>query len=277
MIDPEEFGRQMAAIVREANAPLIKRIEELESRPEPQAAAPVTASDLAQIVREEVEKAFSEVKLPEDGKSVTVEDIKTLLSEMVDAAVKALPAPKDGADGKDADMAELKLHVHELVKNIQPPAPPTIDEVAAVFERRFSDLTLSWERQARDTFEKAVDRMPAPKDGRDALTLESFDLSLAEDGRTVTVKMQAGATVLEKSLKIASVIDRGAYKSQSEYECGDAVTHGGSLWIAQQDAPEGAPGMGGKGWRLAVKKGRDGKDLRDNSSSIDKSKGVKIA
>lgn len=276
MIDPEEFGRQMAAIVREANASLIKRIEELEARPEPQAVAPVAAADLAPIIREEVERVFSGVKLPEDGKSVTVEDIKPLLSEMVDAAVKALPAAKDGEDGKDADMAELKLHLAELVKHVNLPAPPSVDEVAAVFERRFSDLTLSWERQARDTFEKAVDRMPAPKDGRDALPLESFDLSLAEDGRTVTVKMQAGDTVLEKSLKIASVIDRGAYKSQFEYECGDAVTHGGSLWIAQQDSPEGAPGMGGKGWRLAVKKGRDGKDLRDNSSSVDKSKGVKI-
>lgn len=275
MIDPVEFGKQMAAIVREATAPLLHRISELEKSLAAQPGAQEVADsvDVAAIARAAAEL----VPAPQDGESVTVDDVKPLVAEMVDAAVRALPPPKDGEDGKDADMADLKLHLAELVKNIQLPSPPSVDEVAAVFERRFSDLTLSWERQARDTFEKAVDRMPAPKDGRDALPLESFDLSLAEDGRTVTVKMQAGATVLEKSLKIASVIDRGAYKSQSEYECGDAVTHGGSLWIAQQDSPEGAPGMGGKGWRLAVKKGRDGKDLRDNSSSLDKSKGVKIA
>lgn len=275
MIDPVEFGKQMAAIVREATVPLLHRISELEKSlaSQPSAQEVADSVDVAAIARAAAEL----VPAPKDGESVTVDDVKPLVAEMVDAAVRALPPPKDGEDGKDADMADLKLHLAELVKNIQLPSPPSVDEVAAVFERRFSDLTLSWERQARDTFEKAVDRMPSPKDGRDALPLESFDLSLAEDGRTVTVKMQAGDTVLEKSLKIASVIDRGAYKSQSEYECGDAVTHGGSLWIAQQDSPEGAPGMGGKGWRLAVKKGRDGKDLRDNSSSLDKSKGVKIA
>lgn len=250
MIDPVEFGKQMGAIVREATTPLLERIDALEKRlaamPEP--VAPV------EIDIDAIAKAAAElIPAPKDG---------------VDG--------KDGTDGKDADMAELKLHLAELVKHVNLPTPPSVDEVAAVFERRFSDLTLSWERQARDTFEKAIDRMPVPKDGRDALPLESFDLSLAEDGRTVTVKMQAGETVIEKSLRIAAVLDRGTYKTDGSYERGDAVTHGGCLWIAQQDNPEGAPGMGGKGWRLAVKKGRDGKDLRDNSATVDASKGVSI-
>lgn len=286
MIDPVEFGKQMAAIVREATAPMLARIDALEKQISDipsgidvdavakSAAALIPAHADPEIDVDAIAKAAAElIPTPKYGADADMNALKSHLEDLV----KELPAPKDGTDGKDADMAELKLHLAELVKHVNLPAPPSVDEVAAVFERRFSDLTLSWERQARDTFERAVDRMPAPKDGRDALPLESFDLSLAEDGRTVTVKMQAGDKVLEKSLKIASVIDRGAYKSQSEYECGDAVTHGGSLWIAQQDSPEGAPGMGGKGWRLAVKKGRDGKDLRDNSSSLDKSKGVKIA
>lgn len=251
MIDPVEFGQHMASIVREAIAPLQKRIGELE-------------------------KALSEMELLEEDRSVTVEDIKPLLSEMVGAAVKALPAPKDGADGKDADMSELKLHLAELVKQVRPPAPPSVEEVAAVFERRFSDLTLSWERQARDTFERAVDRMPVPKDGRDALPLETLDLLQSEDGRTVTFKMQAGETIVEKSLRIPGFIDRGTYKQGNTYERGDGVSHGGCFWIAQDDHPEGAPGLGGKGWRLAVKKGRDGKDLRDNASTADATKGVSI-
>lgn len=285
MIDPVEFGKQMAAIVREATAPLVKRISELEKALSDvprgidvdavakSAAALIPAPADPEIDVDAIAKAAAElIPAPKDGADADMNALKSHLEDLV----KDLPVPKDGADGKDADMAELKLHLAELVKHVNLPAPPSVDEVAAVFERRFSDLTLSWERQARDTFEKAVDRMPAPKDGRDALPLDSFDLSLAEDGRTVTVKMQAGETVLEKSLKIASVIDRGPYKSQSGYESGDAVTHGGSLWIAQQDAPDGAPGMGGKGWRLAVKKGRDGKDLRDNAGTVDPSKGVSI-
>lgn len=279
MIDPVEFGKQMAAIVREATAPLLKRIDALEKElaamPEP--VAPV------EIDIDAIAKAAAElIPAPKDGKSVTADDVRPILAEMVDSAVKAIPVPKDGkdgkdgTDGKDADMAELKLHLAELVKHVNLPAPPSVDEVAAVFERRFSDLALSWERQARDTFEKAVDRMPVPKDGRDALPLDSFDMELAEDGRTLTLKMHAGDTVMEKSLRIATVLDRGPYRSEEKYEKGDAVTHGGSLWIAQVDDPEGAPGLGGKGWRLAVKKGRDGKDLRDNASSADTSKGVSV-
>lgn len=244
--------------------------------PAPKDGESVTVDDVAPLIQSEVEKAVSKIPAPKDGKSITVDDVKPVLANLVSEAVKEIPAPKDGVDGKDADMAELKLHVHELVNNIRLPAPPSVDEVAAVFERRFSDLTLSWERQARDTFEKAADRMPVPKDGRDALPLDSFDMELAEDGRTLTLKMQAGDTVMEKSLRIATVLDRGPFRGEEKYERGDAVTHGGSLWIAQVDGPEGAPGLGGKGWRLAVKKGRDGKDLRDNASSADTSKGVSV-
>jgi len=237
----------------------------------------VTAEELAPLVEVEVGRAVAALSKPEDGKSVAAEDVRPMLAEMVSEAVKSIPEPKPG---KDADMEALRLHLDNLFKGFEPPKPPSAEEVAATFERRFSDLVLSWERQARDTFDKAADRMPVPKDGadgRDALPLESFDLSLGEDGRTVTVKMQAGETVIEKSLKIAAVIDRGVYSSEKAaiYEQGDGTTYGGCYWIAQKDAPEGVPGSSSD-WRLAVKKGRDGKDLRENASKHDPGKGVSI-
>ncbi|WP_400581367.1 hypothetical protein ACFELG_15335 [Pseudomonas aeruginosa] len=323
MIDPVEFGKAMGAIVREATAPLIARIEQLEKAlsaqtipsvdevaaridlgalaksaaemvPPPQDAdmealkehlselvnaipAPadgqsVTVEDVAPLIREEVAKAVAEVPPAKDGESVTVDDVRPILADLVGKAVADLPPP---APGKDADMEALRAHLGDLVKGIQLPTVPTIDEVAATFERRFSDLTLSWERQARETFDKAADRMPIPKDGRDALPLECFDLALGEDGRTVTVKMQAGDVVVEKSVKIASVIDRGVFSAEKSYEQGDGTTYGGCYWIAQKDAPEGVPG-GSTDWRLAVKKGRDGKDLRDSASKHDPGKGVSI-
>ncbi|MEV1657179.1 hypothetical protein ABZR11_28475 [Pseudomonas aeruginosa] len=323
MIDPVEFGKAMGAIVREATAPLIARIEQLEkalsaqaipsadevaaridlgalaksaadlvpaakdadmdalrahlddlvkSIPAPADGQSVTVEDVAPMIREEVAKAVAEVPPVKDGESVTVDDVRPILADLVGKAVADLPPP---APGKDADMEALRAHLGDLVKGIQLPTVPTIDEVAATFERRFSDLTLSWERQARETFDKAADRMPIPKDGRDALPLECFDLALGEDGRTVTVKMQAGDIVVEKSVRIASVIDRGVFSAEKSYEQGDGTTYGGCYWIAQKDAPAGVPG-GSADWRLAVKKGRDGKDLRDNASKHDPSKGVKI-
>lgn len=323
MIDPVEFGKAMGAIVREATAPLIARIEQLEKAlsaqtipsadevaaridlgalaksaaemvPPPQDAdmealkehlselvkaipAPsdgqsVTVEDVAPLIREEVAKAVAEVPPAKDGESVTVDDVRPILADLVGKAVADLPPP---APGKDADMEALRAHLGDLVKGIQLPTVPTIDEVAATFERRFSDLTLSWERQARETFDKAADRMPIPKDGRDALPLESFDLALGEDGRTVTVKMQAGDVVVEKSVKIASVIDRGVFSAEKSYEQGDGTTYGGCYWIAQKDAPAGVPG-GSDDWRLAVKRGRDGRDLRDSASRHSPGDPVKI-
>ncbi|HCU2081808.1 TPA: hypothetical protein OUI22_000426 [Pseudomonas aeruginosa] len=246
--------------------------ELVKAIPAPADGQSVTVEDVAPLIREEVAKAVAEVPPAKDGESVTVDDVRPILADLVGKAVADLPPP---APGKDADMEALRAHLGDLVKGIQLPTVPTIDEVAATFERRFSDLTLSWERQARETFDKAADRIPIPKDGRDALPLESFDLALGEDGRTVTVKMQAGETLIEKSVKIASVIDRGVYSADKSYEQGDGTTYGGCYWIAQKDAPEGVPG-GSTDWRLAVKKGRDGKDLRDSASKHDPSKGVSI-
>ncbi|MDY1084445.1 hypothetical protein ACM7N4_24370 [Pseudomonas aeruginosa] len=249
--------------------------ELVKAIPAPADGQSVTIDDVAPMIRDEVAKAVAEVPPAKDGESVTVDDVRPVLAELVSKAVTDLPKPQPG---KDADMDALHGYLDGLVKSLELPKGPSVDEVAATFERRFSDLTLSWERQARETFDKAADRMPIPKNGengRDALPLESFDLSLSDDGRTVTVKMQAGDTILEKSVRIASVIDRGVYCAEKSYEQGDGTTYGGCYWISQKDAPEGVPG-GSADWRLAVKKGRDGKDLRDSASKYDPSKGVSI-
>lgn len=96
------------------------------------------------------------------------------------------------------------------------------------------------------------------KDGADGLGFD--DLSFVEDeaGRPVA-KFQRGDVV--KSVTLPCIIDRGIYSGKASYLRGDAVTYGGSLYIAQKDAPEGNPCDGnGEFWRLAVKKGRDGRD-----------------
>ena len=59
MIDPVEFGKQMALIVKEATAPLLKRIEQLENvKPEP------VAIDVDQIAKAAAEL----IPVPKDGK-----------------------------------------------------------------------------------------------------------------------------------------------------------------------------------------------------------------
>lgn len=90
----------------------------------------------------------------------------------------------------------------------------------------------------------------------------------------IVTRMSSGTEVRREAV-LPVVLDKGVYRDGNAYEHGDATTFGGSLWIAQKDAPVGKPGEpGSDGWRLAVKRGRDGRDGRDG---IDKTLAVKVA
>jgi hypothetical protein len=53
----------------------------------------------------------------------------------------------------------------------------------------------------------------------------------------------------------------GVWGEAERYALNDAVTYGGSLWIARAANSGVTPGSGA-GWQLCVKRGRDGKDAR---------------
>lgn len=95
------------------------------------------------------------------------------------------------------------------------------------------------------------------KDGRDGLGFD--DLDVIHDGeRGFVFRFARGEQVKEFAFTVPMMIYRGVYSAAANYQKGDAVTWGGSLWVAEGetgDKPES-----GKGWRLAVKRGRDGKD-----------------
>lgn len=91
--------------------------------------------------------------------------------------------------------------------------------------------------------------MVAHEDGR------GFDLRYKDSDRTV----DGGV------LRFPVVLDRGVYKAETSYDTGDAVSWGGSLWIAQAPVSGVKPGEGATPWRLAVKAGRDGKPGRDGA------------
>jgi hypothetical protein len=54
----------------------------------------------------------------------------------------------------------------------------------------------------------------------------------------------------------------GIWTSGKSYAKNSIVSHDGSAWLAVRQYPEGKPGGANTGWRLIVKRGRDGKDAK---------------
>jgi hypothetical protein len=86
--------------------------------------------------------------------------------------------------------------------------------------------------------------------------LKTATFTSPDGGRTL--RWAIGETVHE--IKTAIVLDAGVWREGTAYVAGDGVTMGGSFFIAQTDTTA-KPGKSDE-WRLAVKRGTDGRDAR---------------
>lgn len=93
-------------------------------------------------------------------------------------------------------------------------------------------------------------------DERVSRTLKAASITTVDGGRTF--RWAIGETMHE--IKTAIVLDAGVWKEGATYAPGDGVTLGGSFFIAQT-ATTAKPGKSDD-WRLAVKRGTDGRDWR---------------
>lgn len=94
--------------------------------------------------------------------------------------------------------------------------------------------------------------------GKDGLGFDEMDLVDKEDGTFLILKRGDQ----EKSFRLPIVRYLGTHEENKKYYKGDSTSYGGSVWIAMEEEPKGRPGSpDSKGWRLAVKKGRDGKEV----------------
>jgi hypothetical protein len=73
--------------------------------------------------------------------------------------------------------------------------------------------------------------------------------------------MRARLDALEDVVRNAKSLQyRGVHEAGTAYDAGDTVTYGGSLWHCNSLTKD-RPGEGNPAWTLAVKRGRDGKDV----------------
>lgn len=224
---------------------------------------------------------------------LTLDDVKPL----VDEAVKAIPAPKDGENGKDADpesfLPKLKEWFDAEWKGLSPrelllaevaaiPRPEngkdgldgkdgdhgksvTLDDVMGVIDVALAKMEAQNERRITDFLQRAVAMIPQPTNGKDGLDLRNFSAKQEKGGRVVLLTLSDGDRTEEVRLEFPVILDRGYYAPGKAYEEGDAVTYGGSLWIAQS-ATDTAPVVDDPTWRKAVMKGRDARSVRVDES-----------
>lgn len=91
-------------------------------------------------------------------------------------------------------------------------------------------------------------------DGRDGWSPDDVAVDLADDGRTLTFRFsKEGRADAWKRVHLDGLpVYKGVFVSGSAYARGDAVTYGGSLWMAKtatKEAPKGQNDL----WRLVVK------------------------
>lgn len=208
------------------------------------------------------------------------------------AALKAIPAAErgepgmPGADGKDADMDALKAHCEALVAALPRPengkdgrdgtdGKDGLDGEKGADGKDGSDgVGLAGAMIDRDgalnvTLTNGEVRILGPVVGRDGIngergeagfSLTDFDTDWRPEDKTLILRWEAGENSYSHELFVPYVRDMGVWGEGKSYLKGDGVTWGGSFWIAQDDTAE-KPEASGKSWRLAVKRGRDGKDF----------------
>jgi hypothetical protein len=95
--------------------------------------------------------------------------------------------------------------------------------------------------------------------GRDGLAVESIRCEVIDRRTQKLVLRSSDGSEFEAPIVLEGmVIDAGIHKTGEQYDKGDAVTRGGSYWVANVNT-KATPGES-PDWRLVVKRGRDGKD-----------------
>jgi len=207
---------------------------------------------VADAVQGAVEQVADSIRIPEDGKSVTAEDLRPLVEEVVSASLPEpvdveklaedvaanIPVPESGNDGKDALSIELE---------------PFIDEQKSYPRGTYATHNGGLWRSHEKTYGMR---------GWECIVDGVSNVDIKQDNqRTFTISLERASGAVEvKSFDVPVTIYRDVFKSGTEYQPGDTVTWGGSMWHCNEPTTDKPGESGSKGWTLAVKKGRD---LRD--------------
>jgi hypothetical protein len=284
MIDPVEFGKAMGAIVREAVAPLLRRIEELEKRqPERGEQGPQgergldgergpqgekgdpgdrgekgergePGQDAPEVDVEAVVASVMKAMLGGDG-------LKTLVDLQVSEAVAGYFAEnpiqhgRDGAAGAPGPQGE-RGEKGEAGQDGVGVADALIDRDGALV------LTMS-DGRAKSLGVVVGRDGAAGANGRDGLSMADVVREYDSERHEVVERWTAAGEAKELRYPAGGIRPGGFYREGMKCHALQAVTHDGALWIAKRDTTAKPCLENADDWQLAARKGRDGRDGKD--------------
>jgi hypothetical protein len=222
-----------------------------------------------EFIRGEIVKAVGEIPIPKDGEPGKDADPEFIKSE-IQKALEALPKPKDGKDGDSVHPDTVARMIREEVAKAlaEMPKPEDGEDGLDALEIDFIpeiDQERKYPKGSYACHKGGVWRAYKSTEGMDGW--ECIWLGVAEQGieqvddRTWKVySVKSNDERIEQLIKFPVVLDRGVWKPETKYEQGDGATYAGSYWIAQKDNVDSKPDSGNGDWRLAVKRGQNGRD-----------------
>lgn len=225
-------------------------------------------------VRQMVEEAVAALPPAKDGESVDMD----VVSDLIDKAalrvvgekalelVALIPVP-DAPEPVAPDMAAIEASIRDGIAKAVAELPVAKDGVDGENGIGLADALIDKNGHLvitmTDGRTKALG-LVVGKDGvsPDALApfkLDDFDIEQTDE-RTFTFKFTHGGEMHSFEFEFPVAIYRGVW-TEKEYQRGDMVTWAGSVWHADK-ATSAKPDTPDSGWKLAVKRGRDGRDAK---------------
>jgi hypothetical protein len=255
-LDVEEVAREAAQLIptpengKDADPELIRLAvaDEVAKLPAPKDGTSVSLEDIAPMLLEAVKDAVDSLPPAQPGVSVTSEDLRPIIAEEVAKVMQGLVLPKDGEPGRDA-----------LQLEILPEISPEKAYARGTYAKHLGGLWRSFERTT------GMKGWECVVEGVGSAVVEQS----GERGFELALVLSSGAEI-RKKLELPVMIYRGVF-SPGDYVPGDTVTWGGSLWHCDEPTTDKPGEVGSKGWTLAAKRGRDGKN---GTNGKDLTKGV---
>lgn len=235
MFDPEKFGEAMGAAIREAVAPLLKRIEQMDKDLEGMA---------AQIQHEITAFNAEPVPGPAGAPGKDADPVDT--DAIVKAVIAQIHVPTNGVDGKDGQNGKDGAPGEKGMDGLG---------LAGAMIDRDGALQITLTNGEVKSLGSVVGKDGT--DGKDGLSLDSFEFEYLPESHEIRMKASAAGRVKELRYPAGGIRPAGYWREGTKAQAGEAWVHDGSLWIAKT-ATDVKPESRSEDWIIAARKGRDG-------------------